>query len=133
MQKVKKQSFVIEKTDTGFSAFAADLPVYTTGRNFYELKLNCLEALQLYYDENKKPLSVSNISLEIDLQQFFKYYRIINARFLAHRIGMNPSLLSQYVRGHKRPSARQTEKILRGIQEVGKELQKIGFLKSQIP
>ncbi|HNS17369.1 MAG TPA: hypothetical protein PKI34_06070 [Bacteroidales bacterium] len=126
---MKKQTFIIEITGTGFSAYAADLPVFTTGRNLHELKLNCLEALQLYYEDIHESCSLPDISLEVDLQQFFKYYHIINSRFLAHRIGMNASLLSQYVMGHKHPSARQTEKILRGIQEIGKELSDIGALR----
>jgi len=48
--------------------------------------------------------------------------RIINAKFLAKRIGMNETLLSQYVQGTKKPSAKQTGKILNGIHEIGKEL-----------
>jgi hypothetical protein len=35
---------------------------------------------------------------------------------------MNPTLLSHYVQGRKKPSATQTEKILKGIREIGKEL-----------
>jgi hypothetical protein len=38
---------------------------------------------------------------------------------------MNPSLLSQYVRGKKQPSSKQTEKIILGIQRIGKELSDI--------
>lgn len=30
--------------------------------------------------------------------------------------------LSQYVRGKKHPSSKQTEKIIKGIQSIGKEL-----------
>lgn len=35
---------------------------------------------------------------------------------------MNPSLLSQYVQGHKKPSEAQTQKILKGIHQIGREL-----------
>jgi len=35
---------------------------------------------------------------------------------------MNPTLLSQYVRGKKQPSSKQTDKIIQGIQSIGKEL-----------
>ncbi|MBP6055458.1 MAG: hypothetical protein KA527_07450 [Cytophagaceae bacterium] len=41
---------------------------------------------------------------------------------------MNPSLLSQYVRGKKQPSAKQSEKIIRGVQSIGKELADISLL-----
>ena len=62
------------------------------------------------------------ISLELDLKQFFNYYRVINSKALAKRIGMNPTLLSQYVRGHKKPSEKQTLKIVYGINKIGEEL-----------
>jgi DNA-binding transcriptional regulator YdaS (Cro superfamily) len=52
---------------------------------------------------------------------------VLNANFLAQRIGMNPTLLSQYVRGKKHPSAKQTDKIIKGIQTIGKELSEISL------
>jgi len=60
--------------------------------------------------------------------QFFRYYRVINARFLADKIGMNPTLLSQYVQGRKKPSEMQTEKILLGIHKIGQELSEINLI-----
>ena len=51
----------------------------------------------------------------------------INSKFLAKRIGMNESLLSQYVTGKKKPSAAQITKILNGIQEIGRELSNINL------
>jgi len=41
---------------------------------------------------------------------------------------MNPTLLSQYVQGHKKPSDSQIEKILTGIQQIGKELAEINLI-----
>ncbi len=45
--------------------------------------------------------------------------------FLADKIGMNPTLLSQYIQGHKHPSDTQAEKILYDIHEIGQELSEI--------
>jgi len=118
----KRLKFTVEITDTGFSAFCKEFPVYTTGKNFTELLSNAEEAISLYSEGQLNKLEDKEIDLEIDLQQFFQYYRIINAKFLAKRIGMNETLLSQYVQGRKKPSAKQTSKILNGIQEIGKEL-----------
>jgi len=70
---------------------------------------------------------MEDLKFEIDFQQFFQYYRVINAKFLAKKIGMNPTLLSQYVQGRKKPSENQTEKILSGIHQIGKELMEIQF------
>lgn len=123
----KKYKFIVEKTDSGFSAFSKEYPVFTTGRNFTELLANATEALNLFFEDQHIQLTERNIEFEIDLQQFFQYYRVINAKFLAERIGMNESLLSQYVQGKKKPSPKQTGKILQGIQEIGRELANINL------
>ncbi len=118
----KKITSKVEKTKTGFSAFAVDYPVFTTGKTIAELTKNLTEALNFYFEDDGLKISEKNINLEIDLKQFFQYYRVINAKFLAGRIGMNPTLLSHYVQGRKKPSVMQTEKILNGIREIGREL-----------
>lgn len=130
MANKKKIIMCVEKTDTGFSAFAEDYPIFTTGKSIPELINNTYEATGLYFEEEKSKLDHQNIKFEIDFQQFFKYYKVINANFLAEKIGMNPSLLSQYVQGHKKPSARQTEKILQGIHQIGQELSEINLLQT---
>ncbi|MBX2900976.1 MAG: hypothetical protein KF775_15090 [Cyclobacteriaceae bacterium] len=124
----KKIKVVVEITDTGFSAFASDYPVFTTGRTFSELSNNILEALNLYFEDDGQRINSKNVHFEIDLRQFFQYYRVINAKFLAERIGMNATLLSQYVQGRKKPSVVQTEKILAGINQIGKELSELSLV-----
>jgi len=124
----KKIKLVVEKTETGFSAFCEDYPIYTTGRTIAELIDNALEAASLYFEDKNIQLSHENLKFEIDFKQFFQYYKVINSKFLASKIGMNPTLLSQYVQGHKKPSESQTEKILSGIQQIGKELSEINLI-----
>lgn len=130
MVKKKNINMTVEKTDTGFSAFSKTYPIYTTGQTIPELLGNALEAVELYFEDGDIKLSHSDIKLEIDLQQFFKYYKVLNAKFLAEKIGMNPTLLSQYVQGHKKPSQKQTDKILTGIQQIGQELSTINLLQN---
>jgi hypothetical protein len=124
----KKISITIEKTKTGFSAYTDDGTIFTTGKNIPTLYANLLEALNLAYEDMGYEIRADHLKLKLDLQQFFQYYRVINANFLAERIGMNPALLSQYVRGRKKPSSKQTEKIIRGIQGIGKELADISLV-----
>jgi transcriptional regulator with XRE-family HTH domain len=83
--------------------------------------------LNLYFEDDDIMIEEKDIKLEIEFKQFFQFYRVINAKFLADRIGMNPTLLSQYVQGRKKPSLLQTEKILNGIREVGRELSELSF------
>ncbi len=124
----KKIKVIAEKTDTGFSAYAVDYPVFTTGKNFSELLKNIVEALNLYFEDDGIRVQTKNINFEIDIKQFFQHYRVINAKFLAERISMNPTLLSQYVQGKKKPSPHQTDKILKGINQIGRELAELSLV-----
>jgi len=119
---------IVEKTETGFSAFSVDTPIFTTGKTVPELINNSYEAAQLYFEEEKINISHENIKFEVDFRQFFKYYKVLNSKFLAEKIGMNPTLLSQYVQGHKKPSDKQTEKILTGIHQIGQELSEMNLI-----
>ncbi len=123
----KKINITVEKTPTGFSAFADDLNVFTTAENVNDLYLSLIESLNFHYEDLGYTITKNNLKLNFDFQQFFQYYKVLNAKFLAERIGMNPTLLSQYVRGIKRPSTKQTTKIITGIQSIGKELSELNF------
>jgi predicted RNase H-like HicB family nuclease len=118
----KKIEITVEKTDSGYSAYAENMNVFSTGKDITELYANLLEALNFAYEDLGYEVTAENLKLNLDFQQFFQYYKVLNANFLAKRIGMNPTLLSQYVRGKKHPSSKQTDKIIQGIQSIGKEL-----------
>jgi predicted RNase H-like HicB family nuclease len=122
----KKIVVIIEKTDTGFSAYSENYPVYTTGVSVNELLEHTNEAFSLYFEDKNQ--DSQQIYFEIDFKQFFRYYKVINSKALAEKIGMNPTLLSQYVRGHKRPSEHQSRRILYGINKIGQELAEISVI-----
>lgn len=124
----KKIKMIVEKTNTGFSAFSEDYPIFTTGRTIPELMENALEAANLCFEDEKVNITPENLRFEIDFKQFFLHYRVLNSKFLAEKIGMNPTLLSQYVQGRKKPSETQTEKILLGIHQIGQELSEINLI-----
>jgi predicted RNase H-like HicB family nuclease len=124
----RKIKMLVEKTDTGFSAFAVDYPIFTTGKTIFDLFQNALEAANLCFEDENISIVQEDLKFEIDFQQFFQYYKVLNASFLAEKIGMNPTLLSQYVQGRKKPSESQTEKILAGIHQIGQELSEINLI-----
>jgi predicted RNase H-like HicB family nuclease len=126
MAAKRKIVFIIEKTDTGFSAYTQDYPIYTTAVTMNELLENANEAFTLYFEDKK--YNTQQIYFEIDFKQFFQYYKVINSKALAEKIGMNPILLSQYVRGHKRPSEKQSRRILYGINKIGQELAEMSII-----
>lgn len=123
---MKQIKFIVEKTATGYAAYAEDydnIPVGTTGQTMTELKENILSAMNLLRSHiGSKAVSAEAISIRLDLQQFFEYYKVINARALSKRVGMNSTLLSQYAGGKKKASEKQVARILKGVRELGKEL-----------
>jgi len=63
--------------------------------------------------ENPEPTGISRI---------FLTHTELNASAVARRLGIQQSLLAQYIRGLKKPSAEREQKILDTIREIGCEL-----------
>jgi hypothetical protein len=118
------------KEVTGYSAttLVNDNFIATEGETFEELKVNILEAVNLTFEENGFVYSIEEIKFEYDLESFFDFYKVINAKALSERIGMNQSLLAQYIKGIKKPSVPQTKRILQGVQQIGRELSEVQFM-----
>ena len=126
---MKHYIFIVEKTDTGFSAYAKDANInaITTGVTITEIKRNSLEALNLSFEHlGKKPVTADHIIIQLDIAQVFDYFEI-NAKAFSSRIGMNPQLLNQYINGSKEPSHKQVSKIAEGLRQFGKELVEIEY------
>jgi len=125
---------IVEKASEGFSAYVPDLPgCVTFGDNLDEVKESIRESIDFHIEGMKEdgediPFNLQeeyNIELKLDVAQIFDLYKSINSSGLAKRIGMNKSLLSQYVNGIKKPSEKQSRKILQGVVDFGKELSQI--------
>jgi hypothetical protein len=129
MKKPKIKITVI-KEYTGYSAntLASGNFISTEAENFEELKTNIIEAVNLAFEDKGFVFNIDEIRLEYDLESFFDFYKVINAKALSERIGMNQSLLAQYIKGIKKPSALQTKRILQGVQQIGRELAEVRFL-----
>ena len=56
------------------------------------------------------------------MQRFFLTHKEINVAEFARSIGMNATLLRNYINGFKKPSAEREQKILEHIHKLGKEL-----------
>jgi predicted RNase H-like HicB family nuclease len=125
--KMKKIEFVVEVTNTGYSAYAKDFMVYTVGSDMEELRANILEAMNFHFEDIGRIINPDEINITLDLPQFFEFYNVINASALCKRIKMNQSLLAQYISGHKKPSPAQLERILSGIRQIGRELAEINI------
>ena len=56
------------------------------------------------------------------LQRFFLSHKEINVAELARSMGMNPTLLRNYINGFKKPSKEREQEILDYIHKLGEEL-----------
>ncbi|MBR2771485.1 MAG: DUF2442 domain-containing protein [Bacteroidales bacterium] len=56
------------------------------------------------------------------MQRFFLTHKEINVAEFARRMGMNPTLLRNYINGFKKPSKEREQEILDQIHKLGEEL-----------
>jgi len=124
----KKIEMIVECTNTGYSAYSSEYPVYTVGSGMEELKTNMVEALNLYFEEQGKSVTENDINIVLDIGQFFDFYKVINAAALSERLDISRDVMAQYVNGSKKPSSAQTKRILTGLQQIGQELAQMRYL-----
>ncbi len=118
------------KEDIGYSAYTYIKPysINTQGDTFEELQEMIIDAVNLTFEEEGFVYTIEEIQFKLDIESFFQFYKVINAKALSARIGMNQSLLAQYIKGSKKPSPKQTKRIMEGVQALGRELADIEFL-----
>lgn len=56
------------------------------------------------------------------LQRFFLTHKEINVAEFSRRIGMNPTLLRNYINGFKKPSKEREQEIMDHLHKLGEEL-----------
>ncbi|HAH59898.1 MAG: helix-turn-helix transcriptional regulator [Lentimicrobiaceae bacterium] len=120
----------IIKEDLGYTALGQwkERSLITCGDNWEELQNMIVEMVNLAFEDLGYTYTIEEIQFEFDLASFFDFYKVINAKALSERIGMNQSLLAQYIKGTKKPSVAQTKRILKGVQQIGRELSEAKFL-----
>jgi len=124
MAKIKVK---VEKTRTGFSAYAEKYAAFTTGRTVEELQSNMVESLNLLF-EGERVVTKSDLTFQMELTSVFEVYPVLNMKALSRRVGMNYTLLAQYATGKKKPSPKQTAVILGVIHDIGRELLELNLI-----
>lgn len=134
MNKKKLITVVIEKTDTGFSAYAKDFSGITTvGETFTELKENINEVFEMqieYLQEKDSSIKLEDFEINyvIDLEQFFEYFSVINKSAFAERYAkVNPSLFRQYTKGLTPLSSDKLRQISVGLHKLADEINDLTF------
>ena len=130
MKNKPKIKLTIIKEEQGYTAVGQwkNRSLITCGDTWKELQSMVIEMLNLVFEDLGFTYTIDEIQFEYELESFFDFYKVINAKALAERIGINQSLLAQYIKGIKKPSPTQTNRILKGVQQVGKELAAIQFI-----
>ena len=79
------------KEEKGYSASVTigNRFIATESEGFEDLKLRLLEALNLTFEEEGNIYTIEDLRFEYDLESFFAFYKVINAKALSERIGMN--------------------------------------------
>lgn len=114
-----KTTFIIHHGDDGqMGASAVGLPIYTAGSSIAELKSNIREAMALYHEE----VAPVELEFELNFSEFFKSYRMINAKYIAQRAQISESLLSHFIHGRRTPKEHHLERIVNCLHEIGDEL-----------
>ena len=90
-------------------------------RNDYEL-----EYFGIHWEEIDEDISYESFEYEnpepTGISRIFLTHPELNASAVARRLGIQQSLLAQYIRGLKKPSAEREQMILEAIREIGSEL-----------
>lgn len=127
---------ILEKSDTGYSAYSDDVPgAVTTGKNIAEIKENYQEVLELLAEtyeakgETVKAEEFRNAEVRyfIDLNTFFEYYSLFNKSELAKYLGINPSHLRRLSMPNMELSEEKAKQIQVGLQRLSKELKTFSF------
>lgn len=74
---MKKLKVIIEKTRTGYSAYAVKIPVYSTGANVKELMDNVVEGVNFYRNETgERKITARELAVSFSVSSVFDLYPI---------------------------------------------------------
>ncbi|MGQ1929050.1 type II toxin-antitoxin system HicB family antitoxin [Ornithobacterium rhinotracheale] len=127
---------ILEKTNTGYSAYSKDLPgVVSAGESIEEVKENFEEVRSLLVDDfleqeqvqKAKELQEAEFMFYLDLKTFFEYYSLFNKSELAKYLGLNPSHLRRLSSQNIELSEQKSLQIQRGLHQLADDLKQFYF------
>lgn len=128
---------VVEKTNTGYSAYMPDFPgVVSVGDTFNELRNNIQEAIALYIETSiefgdtiPEVLSMEyQLSFRFEIQTLMEWLsKVMSQKGLSDIADMNESLVSQYANGIKKPGPKQLKRMEHALHRFADDLQAISF------
>ena len=137
MKTTRKLKVILEKSDTGYSAYEKESAgIYTTGKNIQEVKENIQEVKEVQVEylkeqgkiEDAQKLKDAEVEFYLDVKQFFKEYKFINKSAFAEAIGEKPGYIRKITSGLVKLSDDKSLKIQEGLHKLGKELLSVNFI-----
>ena len=134
---VENLKIILEKSGTGYSAFApGHAAIYTAADTYEEVIENIEEVIahQVEYleesgDQNgAETLRTAKVEYYLDVKQFFAQYPMLNKSEFAHFIGMNPSMMRKIGSGIVALSDTKAKQIQEGLHRLANSLSQIHFV-----
>jgi hypothetical protein len=123
MQTVK---FLVEKTGTGYTAYAEEFSILATGKNLKQVYADAEAGLAEQCDYLHENPADYRLEFTYDFATLFEVYRL-NVEAISAISGINASLVSQYINGKKTPSRKQKDRIEAGIHSYARGLDNFRF------
>ena len=115
------EKVIIQKgSDAIWATFPNSPGSFICGESLQEIKQNSLDAINDLRD-NDNLLEFADLEFIYDLGSFFNLEGI-NTSYIAKRIGINRSLLAQYLKGDIFPNEETLKKINAGVKEWASEM-----------
>lgn len=76
-----------------------------------------------YLKEEGEDVPALEIEYRFDVGSLFSYYDFVNIAGVAREIGLNPSVIRQYVIGTRKPSAERKKLIITGLKSLADKMQ----------
>jgi hypothetical protein len=123
-----KINVIVEKKENGYRASCVDHPISAEANSMADLLNKTQKVASEYFDGLNTKISSDNIEFNLDLKQFFQFYKLLNPKFVASEMGINPTLFSKFIQGRQQPSAEENKVILDGLRKIGQELTDVSKL-----
>lgn len=76
-----------------------------------------------YLKEEGEEVPALEIEYRFDVGSLFSYYDFVNIAGVAREIGLNPSVIRQYVIGTRKPSVERKKQIITGLKSLADKMQ----------
>jgi hypothetical protein len=125
---IMKINMIVERKDNGYKAACAEHPISAEANSMADLINKTQKAAMQYFEGTDTAITIDNLDFNLDLKQFFQFYKLLNPKFVASELGINPTVFSRFIQGRDEPSPEETKLILEGLRKIGQELTDVSKL-----